>query len=79
MTLGEPEEIDGAFLNLMEPLVAANHVSQGRNSANIVGDRVDTIDPNSRERNNEKRGTNENTGDILFDQLLMPAGWVVVT
>lgn len=72
--LGGPEEIDGPFLiNLMEPLVAEGHVSHGRNSSNITGDRVDTIDPDSRDRNNEARGTDENTGDILFDQLLIPA------
>jgi endonuclease/exonuclease/phosphatase family metal-dependent hydrolase len=74
--LGGPEEIDGPFLiNLMEPLVAAGHVSHGRTSDDIVGDRVNTIDPTSRQRNNNARGTNQNTGDILFDQLLIP-GWM---
>lgn len=68
-----PEEIDGPFLiNLVEPLLAAGHVSHGRTSADIAGDRVNTIDPLSRKRNNDLRGTNANTGDILFDQLLIP-------
>ena len=70
-----PEEIDGPFLiNLMEPLVAAGHVSHGRTIADIVGDRINTVDPNSRARNNDHRGTNVNTGDILFDQILIPVG-----
>ena len=74
--LGGPEEIDGPFLiNLMEPLVAAGHVSHGRTSGDMTGDRVNTIDPTSRERNNNARGSNQNTGDILFDQLLIP-GWM---
>lgn len=74
--LGGPEEIDGPFLiNLMEPLVAAGHVSHGRTSSDITGDLVNTIDPTSRARNNNARGTNQNTGDILFDQLLIP-GWM---
>jgi endonuclease/exonuclease/phosphatase family metal-dependent hydrolase len=74
--LGGPEEIDGPFLlNLMEPLVAEDQVSHGRNSADIVDDRVNTVDSGSRERNDDARGTNQNTGDILFDQLLIP-GWM---
>jgi endonuclease/exonuclease/phosphatase family metal-dependent hydrolase len=71
--LGGAEEIDGPFLiNLMEPLVAAGHVSHGRTRNDIVGDRINTIDVDSRQRNNSARGTNTNTGDILFDQLLIP-------
>lgn len=74
--LGGPEEIDGPFLiNLMEPLVAADHVSHGRTSGDLSGDRVNTVDPTSRQRNNTARGTDQNTGDILFDQLLIP-GWM---
>jgi endonuclease/exonuclease/phosphatase family metal-dependent hydrolase len=69
----EEEESDGPFLiNLMEPLVAADRVSHGRNTANINDDRVDTIDPGSRARNNDHRGEDVNTGDILFDQILIP-------
>jgi endonuclease/exonuclease/phosphatase family metal-dependent hydrolase len=68
-----PEETDGPFLiNLAESLVAANRVSHGRNSADLVGDKVDTIDLRSRTDNNDFRGTNKNTGDILFDQILAP-------
>ena len=72
---GGAEGVDGPFLiNLMEPLVAANHVSHGRTSGDVVGDRVNTVDPESRDRNNDARGTDVNTGDILFDQLLIPVG-----
>ena len=38
----------------------------------IVGDHINTIDPGSRQRNNVNRGTDVNTGDILFEQLLIP-------
>jgi endonuclease/exonuclease/phosphatase family metal-dependent hydrolase len=69
----EGEEDSGPFLiNLMQPLVAADRVSHGRNTANIDNDRVDTIDPGSRARNNDHRGEDVNTGDILFDQILIP-------
>jgi hypothetical protein len=69
-----PEEIEGPFLiNLAEPLYAAGHVSWGRNTANLIGNHIDTIDPQARDRNNNARGTNDNTGDALFDQLLIPA------
>lgn len=62
----------GTFLvNLTEDLVALDHVSHGRTTNDIRGDRVDTIDPGSRERNNALRGTNQHTGDILFDQILI--------
>lgn len=74
---GGPEEIDGPFLaNLTEPLLAAGHVSWGPTAADLVGDpgheRVNTIDPESRKRNNDFRGANQHTGRILFDQLLIP-------
>ncbi|MCJ7654745.1 MAG: hypothetical protein MUO97_05500, partial [Dehalococcoidia bacterium] len=75
-----PEEIPGQFLvNLTEPLCAAGHVSHGLKSDAIRKDDpnlVNTIDPNSRMRNNRWRGTNKNTGDILFDQILIPS-WMV--
>ena len=71
-----PEEIPGPYLfNLTEPLCAKDHVSHGLKSDAIKDDRVDTIDPGSRERNNSLRDTNKNTGDILFDQILIP-GWM---
>jgi hypothetical protein len=67
------EEEDGPFLmNLMDALVAAGHVSHGRDALDIMGDHINTIDPQSRERNNVNRGNNVNTGDILFDQLVIP-------
>jgi endonuclease/exonuclease/phosphatase family metal-dependent hydrolase len=70
---GGPEEADGPFMiNLMDRLVAAGHVSHGRDSGDIVSGRINTIDPESRDRNNEARGTDLHTGDILFDQILIP-------
>lgn len=72
-----PEEIQGPFLvNLTETLVVADHVSHGLKTDAVHGDHVHTVDAGSRQRNNDLRGTNANTGDILFDQLLIPA-WMV--
>lgn len=74
---GGPEEIDGPLLvNLMDRLCAQGHVSHGRTPADIETDRIDTIDPDSRQRNNLARGTDANTGDILFDQILFPV-WML--
>lgn len=71
--VGGPEEIDGPLMiNLMDRLCAEGHVSHGRSASDIVGDRIDTIDPQSRNRNNLARNSNQNTGDILFDQILFP-------
>ena len=68
-----PEHILGPFLlNLTESLLVSGHVSHGRNTSDIVGERINTIDPESRDRNNDARGTNDHTGDILFDQILIP-------
>jgi hypothetical protein len=70
---GGPEEIDGPFLaNLTEPLMAAGHVSHGKGAMDIVGDQINTLDPMSRQRNNVARGTDQHTGRILFDQILIP-------
>jgi hypothetical protein len=70
---GGPEEIDGPFLaNLTEPLMAAGHVSHGKGPGDIVGEQVNTLDPASRQRNHVARGTNQHTGMILFDQILIP-------
>lgn len=69
-----PEHEPGPFLiNLTEPLLADGHVSQGLTSAQInhATGRINTIDALSRQRNNAKRGKNSNTGDILFDQILV--------
>ena len=75
--LGGAEEVPGPFLiNMTELLMVDGHVSHGRKSNELIGDRVDTIDPNSRDRNNDHRGENVNTGDILFDQILIPRGMV---
>lgn len=73
-----PEQISGPFLaNLTEPLCSAGHVSHGLTTANIspIDGFIDTIDPDSRNRNNQARGTNLHTGKILFDQILIP-GWM---
>lgn len=64
---------DSFLLNLTEPLCTAGHVSHGLKGDAIVGDRANPVDPESRNRNNALRGTNANTGDILFDQILIPA------
>jgi Lamin Tail Domain len=70
---GGPEEIDGPFLaNLTELLMAAGHVSHGKSAMDIVGDQINTLDPMSRQRNNVARGTDQHTGMILFDQILIP-------
>lgn len=66
------EDEPGAFLeNLTEPLFAEDRVSFGRNSENLKGNRVATVAPGTRQRNFELRRTNMNTGDLLFDQLLV--------
>lgn len=71
--VGGAEELEGPFLlNLMEPLVAQDRVSEGRTAGDIVGDKIVTVDTGSRKRNNDQRGTNQNSGDILFDQILIP-------
>lgn len=70
--LGGPEVNPGPFLvNLTETLCAVGHVSHGRKSNDISNGKINTIDSTSRSRNNNARGTNANTGDILFDQLLV--------
>ena len=67
------ETTDGPFLiNLAEVLLVQGHISHGATSLDIVDDKVNTTDPQSRNRNNAGRGTNTNTGKILFDQILIP-------
>ena len=65
------DEPDTFLVNLTEPLFAADLVSFGRNSANVDGNRVVTAAPGTRQRNFELRHTNMNTGDLLFDQILV--------
>ena len=75
--LAGPEQIAGPFLiNLTEPLLIKGHVSNGLNTANIQNNVLNTLDPDSRARNNTARGTDQHTGRILFDQLLIPA-WMI--
>lgn len=68
------EEIDGPFLlNVCEALVKKGHVSHGRSQDDIgPGGLIDTVDPLSRKRNMDLLGTEAHTGDILFDQILIP-------
>ncbi|MBI1852304.1 MAG: lamin tail domain-containing protein [Planctomycetes bacterium] len=76
--LGGPNDNTAVFLiNLMQPLVAQDRVSEGLGANDIdpVTNKINTIDPQSRKRDNDARGTNQNTGAILFDQILMP-GWM---
>ncbi len=62
----------GTFLiNLCEPLVAADHVSWGQNTADVEGDHVRTVEPGSRMKNDDGRGTDDAARPILFDQLLI--------
>jgi endonuclease/exonuclease/phosphatase family metal-dependent hydrolase len=73
---GGAEENEGAFLsNPAERLVALDQVSHGKSAADINPQtgRIDVITTGSRARNNDNRGNNTNTGDILFDQILFPA------
>ena len=68
------ENIAGPYLiNLTEPLCEAGHVSHGLKSDAVAGENLDTIDPQSRDRNNQMRGSDGHSGDILFDQILIPA------
>ena len=58
----------------MDHLCADGRVSHGRTASDVIGGKINTIDPTSRSRNNLARGTDANTGDILFDQILLPVG-----
>jgi len=73
--MGGPEMVQGPFLiNLAETLCAEDVVNHGLKSNDIDTDsnRVVTVAPDSRDINNEQRGTDTYTGDILFDQILIP-------
>jgi len=68
----EMEDRRGPFLfNLTEPVFAEGHVSYGRNSTHIVGQRINTLDMDARRRNYSKRASDMATGDQLFDQILV--------
>jgi Endonuclease/Exonuclease/phosphatase family len=72
---GGAEQDEGAFLgNPAEQLVALDQVSHGKSAADIDPQtgRIDVTTVGSRARNNDNRGNNTNTGDILFDQILFP-------
>ena len=73
------ENEPGAFLiNLTEELLISDIVSHGLKSNDIDSETglLDPTAPGSRDQNNEMRGTNLNSGDILFDQILIPAHMV---
>jgi endonuclease/exonuclease/phosphatase family metal-dependent hydrolase len=66
------ENQQGSFLiNLVEPLLLTDTVSHGLKSNNIVNGTVITTDNGSRQRNFDFRDADVNTGDILFDQILV--------
>jgi endonuclease/exonuclease/phosphatase family metal-dependent hydrolase len=67
----EENDPDPFAVNLTEALLRDDHVSHGHTSSSIAGSKVDTRKPGSRTKNNDARGTNENTGPILFDQILV--------
>ena len=67
------ENNQGQFLvNLTEILVQDDHVSHGLKSNAVNGNYINTFDPGSRQRNFDHRHDNSHTGDILFDQILVP-------
>lgn len=68
----EMEEEPGILVrNLTEPLAAAGHVTWGLRDEDIAGTAINTIDPESRQRNYDLRNEDAHTGDILFDQILV--------
>ena len=75
---GDPDAVfevenrpDPFLANLTESLAADGRVSWGRDDQDVKDGRIDTRDPGSRQRNADLRGTDEHTGDSLFDQLLV--------
>ncbi len=62
---------DAFLANLTEALAAEGQVSWGRDEQDVQAERLETRDSESRQRNAALRSTNEHTGDILFDQLLV--------
>jgi endonuclease/exonuclease/phosphatase family metal-dependent hydrolase len=73
--VGKAENEDGPFLfNPSEELLAQDIVSHGKRDTDIDGAtrKIRLPVPGSRQRNDTARGTDENTGPILFDQILVP-------
>lgn len=70
------ENEPGEFMvNLTEHLFAAGHVSFGKNTRDLIKpgkERVNTTDSNAREKNYINRTNDNNIGDCLFDQILIP-------
>jgi endonuclease/exonuclease/phosphatase family metal-dependent hydrolase len=67
----EENDPDTFAVNLTEALLRDDHVSHGHTSSSIQDGKVNTRKPGSRRANNDGRGTNANTGPILFDQILV--------
>jgi len=67
----EENDPDTFAVNLTEQLLIEDHVSHGLNSQSIHDGKTDTWIPGSRKKNNDGRGTDENTGPILFDQIMV--------
>lgn len=68
------DEIGSFMVNLTEPLAAQGQVTNSLTNLDVdphTG-QIFNIDNDSRDRNFELRNTNEHTGDILFDQILIP-------
>ncbi|MEQ8906874.1 lamin tail domain-containing protein [Ekhidna sp.] len=70
------ENDQGPFmLNLSEPLYALDHVTFGRNNSDRLPNdrnRINTTRPGIRQLNYDSRLTNDNIGDCMFDQILIP-------
>jgi exonuclease III len=70
---GGPEEIEGPFLiNVCDALAAQDRVSWGLKGNDVVNGVLNTIEPGSRLKNNNERGTSGSVSPILFDQILFP-------
>lgn len=70
--VAEMENEKGSLLvNLTEQLAAAGHVSWGLTGTDVTEDVVNTLDPDSRQRNFDHRFEDVHTGKILFDQILV--------
>ncbi len=67
----EENDPDTFAVNLTETLLRNDNVSHGLHTGSIQGDTVNTRVPGSRKQNNDLRGTDQVTGPILFDQILI--------
>ena len=66
------ENQPGAFLrNVTEPRYAEGHVTFGLKSNDISNGVIDTVDASARQRNMNSLGSDDHTGDQMFDQILL--------